>query len=296
MAGGTNFPDRPPWKNGTKTWYDTAYVLPSPDADWLEGFKLPQKLAYGVSITTDAGLVCIGGCDKTRNFADAFLLRWDGKSLSNRSLPQLPQPTSCAAGVLIGSRIYVAGGQPGPDPLAGPSQAHFWMLNLDDQQCGWSKLPSWPGPERFYAVAATDGKSFFLFSGIRRVLDQQGKPVLEYLKDAYRFNPAAERWARLPDLPHANAAVATPAPLFGDCLLLIGRGADGENVDGPLQDREPFGGEVLCYKLRTGNWQELGSLPFGRAAVSSAQWRGGIVIASGESRPGIRSNQVWWIH
>jgi N-acetylneuraminic acid mutarotase len=295
VGGGTNFPDRPPWKNGTKTWYDTVYVLPSPNADWLQGFKLPRKQAYGVSLSTKDGLLCIGGCDESQNFADVILLRWNGKELSHRSLPNLPVPTSCAAGALMGSRVYVAGGQPGPDPLSGPSQAHFWMLDLADERRGWSKLPTWPGPDRFYAVAGTDMKSFYLFSGIRRKLDSSGQPALEYLKDAYRFDPEVERWVRLADLPHANAAVASPAPKVDDYLLLLGQGADGVRIDRPLQDRSEFGTDVLGYNVVTGKWHEIGTLPFGRAAVPSAPWRGGNVIASGEVRPGIRSNEVWWV-
>jgi N-acetylneuraminate epimerase len=295
VGGGTNFPDRPPWKNGTKTWYDTAYVLPSPQASWIQGFKLPHKRAYGISLSTKDGLLCIGGCDESQNVADVFLLRWDGKALSQRPLPDLPVPISCAAGALIGSRVYVAGGQPGPDPLSGPSQAHFWMLDLNHEQRGWSQLPTWPGPERFYAVAGTDEKSFYLFSGIRRKLDSRGQPTLEYLKDAYRFDPTAEKWARLADLPHANAAIASPAPQVDDYLVLLGRGADGVDVDRPLQERTEFGSDVLGYNVVTEKWCEIGTLPFGRAAVPSASWRGGIVVASGEIRPGIRSNEVWWL-
>jgi N-acetylneuraminate epimerase len=295
VGGGTNFPDRPPWKNGTKTWYDTIYVLPSPNSSWLQGLKLPHKRAYGVSLSTKEGLLCIGGCDESRNVANVYLLRWDGKGLSHRELPDLPVPTSCSAGALIGSRVFIAGGQPSPDPLSGPSQAHFWMLDLADEQGGWSELPTWPGPERFYAVAGTDGKDFYLFSGIRRILDSSGQPVLEYLNDAYRFDPEVERWARLADLPHANAAVASPAPNVGDYLLLLGRGADGVGIDRPLRDRPEFGADVLGYYVVTGKWDDIGSLPFGRAAVPSAPWQGGSVIASGESRPGIRSNEVWWV-
>jgi N-acetylneuraminic acid mutarotase len=295
VAGGTNFPDAPPWNNGTKTWYDTAFVLQSPDATWLDGFKLPRPLAYGVSITTDAGLLCIGGCDQTHNVADVFLVQWDGKALTNRPFPPLPTPTSCAAGALIGSRVYVAGGQAGPEPNAGRSQSHFWMLDLDQEPSNWKTLPTWPGPERFYAIAGTDGNSFFLFSGIRPILDKRNQPSLEYLTDAYCFDPTAERWTRLADLPHANAAVASPAPFVDGGMLLLGRGADGTGIDLPLKDRPPFGREILRYDLSTGTWKTLGPLPFGLAAVPSTQWNGKSVIASGERQPGVRSPAVWSI-
>ena len=75
---------------------------------------------------------------------------------------------------VVGSRVFVAGGQAGPNPAAGPSYSYFWMLDLDQETPIWRVLPTWPGPERFYAVAGSDGKSFYLFSGIRCVDDDQG--------------------------------------------------------------------------------------------------------------------------
>ncbi|MEX2172187.1 MAG: hypothetical protein WD851_22900 [Pirellulales bacterium] len=295
VAGGTNFPDAPPWKNGTKTWHDAAYVLPSPDAKWLPGFKLPQRMAYGISLATREGVLCIGGCNDKANLGDVFVLQWDGERLTQREMPSLPSPTSCAAGAMVGSRVYVAGGQAGPDPTAGPSYSYFWTLDLDAESPSWRVLPTWPGPERFYAIGGSDGKSFFLFSGIRRTEDKQGQPKLKYLNDAYRFDPEAEKWERLVDLPHANAAVASPAPYVDGGLWLLGRGADGSGTDLPLDQRPPFGREALRYNVSAGRFDTTGTLPFGLAAVASTQWGGSIIIASGESAPGVRSPEVWSI-
>jgi N-acetylneuraminic acid mutarotase len=295
VAGGTNFPDAPPWKNGTKTWHNAAYVLPSVSAQWQTGFKLSRRAAYGISLTTNAGVLCIGGCDEKSNFDDVFMLRWDGKNLTQHKMASLPHPTSCAAGAMIGSRVYVAGGQAGPNPASGPSYSFFWMLDLDQDSQSWRELPTWPGPERFYAIAGSDGQSFFLFSGIRRTEDKKGQPQLEYLKDAYRFDPMADEWRRLADLPHANAAIATPAPYANGGLFLLGRGADGAGADVPLDQRRPFAREILRYDVAADKFETVGTLPFGLAAVSSTQWNGSFIIASGESRPGVRSPNVWSI-
>jgi N-acetylneuraminic acid mutarotase len=295
VAGGTNFPDAPPWKNGTKTWHDTVYVLPSPKAAWLQGFKLPHRMAYGISLTTSSGVLCIGGCDEKENLADVFTLRWDGKSLARKEMPSLPHPTSCAAGALIGSRVFVAGGQAGPDPTKGPSYSYFWSLNLDDDSPSWRELPTWSGCERFYAVAGSDGKFFYLFSGIRRLELEPGKPTLDYLHDAYRYDPATEKWERLPDLPHSNAAVASPAPFLNDSLLLLGSGADGSGTNLPLRQRRSFGRRMLRFHIPSNRWLPAAQLPFGLAAVGITQWNGNTIIASGESRPGVRSTAIWSI-
>src|SRR5438128_2044870 len=63
VAGGANFPGAMPWEGGQKLWYDSIYVLPKPDAEWLAGFKLPRPLAYGVSVSTPEGVLCAGGAD-----------------------------------------------------------------------------------------------------------------------------------------------------------------------------------------------------------------------------------------
>jgi N-acetylneuraminic acid mutarotase len=295
VAGGTNFPDAPPWKGGTKTWHDDVYVLPSPSDKWQRGFKLPHRMAYGISLTTNDGILCIGGCDEKSNLDNVLVLQWDGNALSQRDLPSLPRPTSCAAGALVGSQVFVAGGQAGPDPASGPSHSNFWMLDLDASDPVWRELPTWPGPERFYCVGGTDGKSFFMLSGIRRVIDGEGKPTLEYLNDAFRFDPLSKKWDRMTELPHPNAAVASPAPYISGALVLLGQGADGSGVNLPLGERKPFGREALRFDIGTGKTESVGTLPFGVAAAGTTLWDGSIIVASGEIGPGVRSPAVWVI-
>jgi N-acetylneuraminic acid mutarotase len=295
LAGGTNFPDAPPWQNGTKTWHDEAYVLTAPNAKWKRGFKLPQRMAYGISLTTKSGILCIGGCNDKTNLDDVFTLQWDGKHLTHKELPRLPRPTSCAAGAIVGTRVYVAGGQAGPDPLSGPSHSYFWSMDLDEVPPQWREEPPWPGPERFFAVAGSDGQFFYLLSGMRRVQVGAEEPRLEFLRDAYRFDIAARTWKKLDGLPNANAAVASPAPLVNGGLLLLGRGADGTGADLPPRDRPAFQGDVRRYDLATGRWSRVGALPFGVAAPGIAQWNGNIIVASGEVSAGVRTTAVWSI-
>ena len=95
VAGGTNFPDKRPWEGGTKVWYDTIYALEKPDGKWVKAGKLPRPNGYGVSITTDDGLICIGGGDATANFRDVFRLRYAEGKITTQALPMLPKP--CAS-------------------------------------------------------------------------------------------------------------------------------------------------------------------------------------------------------
>ncbi|MBL9211343.1 MAG: hypothetical protein JNL92_12810 [Opitutaceae bacterium] len=206
VAGGANFPDRMPWDGGAKVWWDDIWVL-EPHAGggrWISNpaFKLPRPLGYGVSVSTADGVVCAGGHDADRVYADVFLLSWDARTREIRrtALPPLPEPLTFMAGALVGTTLYVAGGQ---HVMKGavPTRV-FWALDLAQRGRGagfaWRVLPGWPGPPRVLAVAAAQrtarGDEFFLFSG--RV-PEAGKAT-QVLADAYAFDPKAGTWRTLP--------------------------------------------------------------------------------------------------
>jgi len=187
-------------------WWDDIWVLEQRAAGlrWVSDrtFKLPRPLGYGISVSTPDGVVCVGGHDVDRAYADAFLLSWDAKTREIRrtTLPPMPEPLTFMAGALVGTTLYVAGGQhvmKGAVPTA-----VFWALDLSRRDRGaeftWRLLPTWPGPPRVLAVAAAQrtarGEEFFLFSG--RV-PQAGQPT-QVLTDAYAFNPASGTWRTLP--------------------------------------------------------------------------------------------------
>jgi N-acetylneuraminic acid mutarotase len=83
VAGGANFPDLPAWRGGQKKWWDDIYVLEQdaagkPKDEWFTSPKLDllQSAAYGVAISTDKGLLCIGGRDDKRCHRDVYRLQW----------------------------------------------------------------------------------------------------------------------------------------------------------------------------------------------------------------------------
>jgi N-acetylneuraminic acid mutarotase len=211
VAGGANFPERLPWEGGAKIWWDDVWVLEklsSAKPAWVtksaggEAFKLPRRLGYGFSMSTADGVICAGGHDAERCYADVFMLSWDAnaRELRRITLPPMPEPLSFMAGALVDNTIYVAGGQT-TMKVAVPSSV-FWALDLSKRgrpaEFKWSVLPTWPGPPRILPVAAAQrsarGEEFFLFSGRR---PQSGRAT-ELLSDAYAFDPGARTWRRLP--------------------------------------------------------------------------------------------------
>ncbi len=290
VAGGANIVGDKWAEPLTKKWYDSAFVLERPEGRWRSGLKLSRPLAYGVAVSADDSVLCFGGSDSTQHYAEAFRLQWKGGALRTMPLPSLPQACANACGALVGRTVYLAGGI--ETPTATTALHTFWSLDLDAPQPLWRELDPWPGPERMLAVAGALDGSFFLFSGAKLTAGPDGKPVREFLRDAYRFTPG-QGWTRLADLPRAAVAAPSPAPVL-DARLLILTGDDGRNVTfQPVEKHPGFPRNGLLYDAKADAWSMLDNVPFSRATVPTVAWRDRVVIPNGEMRPRVRTPEVW---
>ena len=240
VAGGANFPEKMPWEGGAKVWWDDIWVLEGvagPSPHWVQGgtARLPRRLAYGISVSTADGVVCVGGNDADRCYADVFQLAWDPAARVVRitPLPALPQPLTNMAGALVGQTLFVAGGQHGVKGAAPVSV--FWALDLmrrdHPAEFKWKALPSWPGPARILPVAAAQGapgqEQFYLFSG----RTPQAGGATRLLTDAYAFDPRTGRWRTLANVgggAGVSVMAGTAAAVGADDILVFGgdRGAE----------------------------------------------------------------------
>lgn len=319
VAGGANFPDAPPWKNGVKVWHDQVFVLDRPDAAWRVAGKLPRRLAYGVSVSTPSGLLVIGGEEDGVAVDSVYRLQWDPQREQIRfdQLPPLPKPASNIAGGSIGSIVYVAAGvrSQGADHL---DEKYFWSLDLDRLTSGatWQQLPPWSGEPRHQAVAAIQNigsgqACFFLFSGANPRWLEDGSPDLnrfQHYTDAHRFDPATRTWSRLANLPalvdsreisgneafdsDARPIVAATAIDVGQSHIFVFSGSTGRYITRPLADRPLFPRDVLAYHTITNTWVRIGDMPQGVVTTTATRWNDLIVIPSGEIKPGVRTPAV----
>jgi N-acetylneuraminate epimerase len=291
VAGGANFRGDK-WKEpAAKSWNDSAYVLEQPDGAWKSGFKLPRPLGYGVSITAGDAVLCLGGGDATRHYAECFRLEWADGRLRTTELPPLPRPCANACGALVGRTVYLAGGL--ESPAATTALHTFWALDLDAAPLAWREVEPWPGPERMLAVAGEYDGAFYLFSGTKLSAAPDGQAARECLRDAYRFTPG-EGWKRLADLPRSAVAAPSPARLFGGLGFLIVCGDDGLHLNfQPVEKHPGFPRTALAYDPAADAWRAAGAIPFSRATVPAVWWRDRLVIPSGEVRPRVRTPEVW---
>ena len=63
VAGGCNFPDKPVTEGGAKKYYSDIFALDlsNPASGWKKAGNLPFPVAYGATVTTPDGIICIGG-------------------------------------------------------------------------------------------------------------------------------------------------------------------------------------------------------------------------------------------
>ena len=289
VAGGTNFPGKKPWEGGKKAWYDTVYVLESPTAKWKVAGKLPRPLGYGVSVTHNNGLVCAGGSDRDRHYADVFRLEWSKGKLMTTQLPSLSRPIANCCGAMVGDVLYVAGGLETPD--ANETTNRAWQIDLGSKSPRWTEIATWPGSRRMLAVAAGFKGQFWLIGGVDLSAGSDGTAQRHYLTDAYRYGPL-NGWKRIADLPHSIVAAPSPAPFDKKAIYSLG-GDDGIQAAIPPEKHRGFGKTYLRYDVAADKWTEAGTIVAPRATVPCVFWKNSWVLPGGEVRPGIRSPEVW---
>lgn len=287
VAGGANFPDAAPWEGGTKVWWPTLYRL-SADGNTTsivqEDF-LSKGRGYGVSIQLEEEILCIGGCDKDSCYAEVFSLVKNDRGevvRGEKSYPSLPVPLANAAGTLLGTKVYLAGGQ---ETMAEErATQHFFCLDLQRPDLGWHALPSWPGLPRAYAVCAAQQGKVYLFSGRSFA---PGEEMIRH-EDAYVYDPEGDSWAVVPG--RFPVMAGTAVPYAGDKILLLG----GVPELLPTTPHHPgFSRKVLAFDVKDHSATVAGESPYPIAVTCHTVMKGNtFYIASGEIRPGVRTPHI----
>ncbi len=301
VAGGANFP-RPVWES-EKVWHDEIHVLFKKDGkySWKQSGQLPRPLAYGAAVSTEAGVLCIGGNDSTNTFSEVFLLQVDAKTGEVKIIdyPSLPNPCAFGAAALLGNPdkgvVYLAGGQSGLSLDTATSQV--WSLDLsqraDVETFVWKKEIDFPGPTRALnlTLAQHDGyeDSLYVVSGRR----QNGEDV-EFLTDVWQYKPESKAWRPRADVP--TCVMAGTGIGWGQSHLLVLGGADEANffkADELRDDHPGFPKQAWVYHTITDTWVSAGKTPQNQVTTIAVKWDNAIVIPTGEIRPRVRTPNIW---
>ena len=299
IAGGANFA-KPIWAT-EKQWTQQIHVLAEEEGSytWHDGGLLKKPIAYGASVTTEKGIVCMGGNDGSQTFRDVFLLQWDpiGKKTKTIIYPSLPEPCAYGQAALVGNTIYLAGGQRGAD--LDSTMNNFWSLDLSHanvpEDFQWEKLKAWPGEPRAFNLTVTQHNGYddciYVLSGRREF-----EGATQFLKDVWEFTPRTKIWRSRAALP--RCVMAGTGIAIGHSHIFVLGGADGSlffKAD-DLKDTHPgFPKEALTYHTITDTWTSAGPMPANHVTTTALKWGSRIIIPSGEVRPRVRSPKIWSI-
>ena len=300
VAGGCNFPNTPAAEGGAKVFYNAVYALRG--KQWTKIGELPHALAYGVSITTQEGIVCLGGNDGKHSSDKVFLLKTKGtsqKEVTTTSLPALPLPLDNFVGAATpDGTIYIAGGQSN-----GVASQQAFSLKPGAKQ--WKELPLLPDATRIQATAVVqngaNGPLFIVFGGYSNSSNQVATESLIYDIKAGTWRKTSPIVADGKAIALVGAASISSGSMFVVCFGGVNKerfeaAIQGKYGDDYLQhDAEwyKFRSSLLIYNTITNTWVTETSSPLlARAGMSVISMDNQWMIVNGESKPGVRAKEV----
>ena len=175
VGGGCNFPTIPAAEGGKKAYYNQCYALDihATSPRWKRISDLPCSVAYGCSVETPQGLVCIGGMNADSCLTSVFRIQKDSSSedFLIYQLPSLPETIDNASATMLNKCIYITGGNQQLRQNA--------LYKLDLKTCDkWQKLSSFPGPQRVQPILVNDGKKLYLIGGFQAPSDSSASILL----------------------------------------------------------------------------------------------------------------------
>lgn len=302
VAGGCNFPDIPAADGGKKVYYADMYALntANPKAEWIQQKNLPFAVAYGASIETPDGLVCIGGMNADSLIASVVRIEptETPDSFALSMLPALPEPVDNGAATRTGNRIYLTGGN------QTDNAQKLYALSPEDEDY-WTPISSYPGHKRLQPVLLSDGgNGLYLFGGYALENDTCFMP-----EEVLRYDTYEQTWSietRLPnDRQNApRCLVGATGTTYRQQLMLTG-GVNRQIFKDALEGRAPadymrkepewyrFNSDLLLYDTATNEWQTIeGTNDLARTGGILLRKGDTLYMICGEIKPGVRSNLI----
>lgn len=305
VGGGCNFPDVPAADGGAKRFYDNAYCrsMTGDGGEWQPIVDLPLALAYGASVVTDDGIVCVGGMCADSAVTQAFLIRQkpdcdDAPMFEICGLPPLPVAVDNGAAAFADGIVYVAGGN--------QADGGNRLYALAPGDTAWHCLPACPGPKRVQPVLLAADGQLYLAGGFcyDRLSNTCTIPA-----DMVPYNIATRQWGEpvsFPAKPDGTryALVGGSGVTVGNRLLLTG-GVDYRIFQDAMEGKAPadylkkpaewyrFNSDVLVYDTARARWEVCRD-------VGGMNRAGGVLLLAddhlfmicGEVKPGIRSTRI----
>ncbi|MDE7336146.1 MAG: cyclically-permuted mutarotase family protein [Muribaculaceae bacterium] len=279
IAGGCNFPTADPLAPGAqKVFYKGIYAADPETLQWQRIGSLPEPMGYGASAQTPEGPVWV--------MPSGRVVRFNGTDFEE--LPAMPAKVDNAAAAVIGSTLYVVGGN-----VDGKPSRNVWALDLNADG-KWQKIKPMPGNPRVQPVAAAANGALYVWGGFAG----SGKDATVETS-GLRYDPATKKWTEAadPGLTFGGGVAATRA----DGLIIAAGGVNRDVFLAALQNQAPdylmhpiewynFNKKVMLFDPAANSWQLLVETPdAARAGASIIATPEATFIYGGELKPRIRT-------
>jgi N-acetylneuraminic acid mutarotase len=218
---------------------------------------LPRRLNHVGIAAHDGAVYVIGGLGDQLEYlseASQALWRYDIAAGKWAELPSMPTPRGALGAAFVGDTLYAVGGRNGVDSFA-------TVEAYDLKRGRWFERAPLPGKRDHLGVASLGGKVYAVggrYDG--------GNELSEF----DRYDPATNKWARLPDLPIGTSGVDLER--VGDEVVVTG-GEDSEQAY--------LTGRTFAFSPRTGRWRELPSSPRPKHGYGSASYGDRLYVFGG---------------
>jgi len=185
---------------------------------------------------------------------------WTGRA-------NLPAKLDEPRGVAIDGQIYMAGGITGLEALDDGSlllDPSNQLVRFDTHDETYTELAPMPRRLNHIGVVSYRG-DLYVLGGYGRTLDTHTS------KSFFRYDPATNRWSRMPDMPEPRAAMAVG--VIGHQLVVAGGARDDVPASG-----------AYAFDFRSGRWSRLPSMPDRREHVGSAVLAGKLYVLGGRTK------------
>lgn len=304
VAGGCNFPDKPVAEGGKKVYYAQVYSLTpgTSSTQWQEQTPLPIPVAYGASVETEEGLVCIGGMNNDSTSTAVYRIGFP-QTASEASqitpLPSLPTGIDNAAAARVGNILYITGGNQ-------PQQEKALYALSTEQPDSWDRQTDYPGQLRVQPTLIGTDSSLYLAGGF--AFNATDK-TCTLATDILRYDPSTQKWSvetSIPPYPDntPRCLVGSSGIAYGDYLIFTGgvyaplfkEAMEGRQDDQYLK-HEPkwyrFHDDLLVYHTVDKSWRIIPHVPGMAKAGGVLLCKGNtLYMVCGEIKPGIRTSEV----
>lgn len=302
ITGGANFPNaipgaKTPAERGAKVFYDDlAICLPGTGAFAPVG-KLPAPIGYAAFAAWEESMIIAGGCNDSGHLdqvTSTKLIKGQGGAYTTETsvLPPLPVTTAYPAFAVVGSNLYVMGGQEKADSVTCLSRC--FVLDLTAPTRGWKELRRMPEARMLAAAGAIGGK-IYVTGGCSLHPDSKGAAERTYLHSVMCYDTVTDTWSTVPaPMPEPLVGAANPLPSHGG-LLYVYCGDPGNFYRASLSGHAPEvhpgqNGTIYSFNPRTCTWTKENTANAARVATCPAVQLGSEVhIISGETHPGVRT-------